>query len=85
MWARVTRVGDEVGLLRAGRDWGGVLMERGSLETARDQGPEWALEKVKFSNPLRTLSPKNPFIFPPGANSCKKSTNSLLFLRENVI
>lgn len=41
----------------------GVPVERAGLETARGRGPEWAFEKVKFSNPLRTLSPKCPFVF----------------------
>lgn len=41
----------------------GVLVERASLETARGRGPECTFEKEKFSNPLRTLSPKRPFIF----------------------
>lgn len=52
----------------------GKLPEAGS--------PGRALEKVKFSSPLRTLSSKLLFVFPRGISSDRKATNCLLFLRK---
>ena len=73
-----------MGLLRAGRGTGD-LQSRLPGKLPEAGGPRRALEKVKFSNPLRTLSPKLLFVFPDGISSDRKATNCLLFLRGNVI